>query len=429
VEGFLPYVEHLRGLLSGHGAAADDPALRLALDGEPGTFLRSQIPQAALRDHGAFFSGHALSTRLVDGFAESLSQSSVIADPACGAGDLLVAASQRLPVASNLPATLEAWSERLVGLDIHPSFVDAARLRLALAAVARGARLSPGSFAGESGLAGLSVGSFLERDAALERATHVILNPPFAARVAPPDCGWGSGLVNSAAIFLERVVRTAREGAKVAAVLPDVLRSGTRYARWRAVITSHLDVDKIDIVGRFADDVDVDVFLLFGTTIAQQPSMDGTVWEFRASAGRVIGDLFDVSVGPLVPHRDPVAGPWGRLVRPIDAPPWATVCTVASARRFSGRMIEGPFVTVRRTSRPGDGIRAVASVVSLRQPAVVENHLLVLQPKDGRLGSCTRLRDWLRTDKITELLDHRIRCRHLTVGSLRELPAWAVAED
>jgi hypothetical protein len=387
--------------------------------------LRQTVPLNVLRAEGAFFSGHALSRRLLDSIASTLNPDSVVADPACGAGDLLIAASDRLPIDRDVPATLELWGRHLIGRDIHQQFIEAASLRLALAAVARGAVRPPGSVIDAPSLVGLSAGSCLDASGAFGRATHFVMNPPFSAMEAPDDCLWGSGRVNSAAVFLEQVVRSARTGATIAAILPDVLRSGTRYARWRKLICGMLDVQRIEVVGRFAEEVDVDVFIMVGVVVARRLlHLEARQWVQAPGPGRTVGDLFEVSVGPLVPHREPNKGRWGRLVQPGDLPPWQTVRRVAKGRRFSGSTTDGPFVAVRRTSRPGDGIRAVAAAVDLDRPAVVENHLLVLRPRDGAVETCERLVQWLRRPETTRWLDERIRCRHLTVGAVRDLPVW-----
>ena len=79
-------------------------------------------------------------------------------------------------------------------------------------------------------------------------------------------------------------------------------------------------------------------------------------------------------------------------------------------------------MVVRRTSRPGDKYRAVGTVIRGHGLVAVENHLLVLRPKDRTVASCDRLLAVLKDAAANEFLDRRIRCRHLTVSALRDLP-------
>jgi hypothetical protein len=54
----------------------------------------------------------------------------------------------------------------------------------------------------------------------------------------------------------------------------------------------------------------------------------------------------------------------------------------------------------------------------------VENHLIVLRPKDGTIGACREVLGILKDERTTRWLNERIRCRHLTVAALDELPWW-----
>ncbi len=79
---------------------------------------------------------------------------------------------------------------------------------------------------------------FLSYPSGAQGANVVIMNPPFGYTSAPDGCYWARGRVNAAAIFVEKAIRDSREGTRIAAILPDVLRSGTRYQRWRNVIST-----------------------------------------------------------------------------------------------------------------------------------------------------------------------------------------------
>src|ERR1022692_1045587 len=102
--------------------------------------------------------------------------------------------------------------------------------------------------------------------------------------------------------------------------------------------------------------------------------------------------------------------------------PWKTVRKFDYKRRHKGSAYHPPFVAIRRTSRPGDLFRATATVVEGKQPVAVENHIIVCLPKDGTFKTCAALMAQLKSDKVNKHLDARIRCRHLTVGVVRQIP-------
>lgn len=425
MQEFAGYVQQLRALLK-RGSKRDSEQLDLALDGQPSAVLRQVVSLRALRHDGAFFSGIRLARRLVAAIRDTLDVDSVITDPTCGSGDLLLAASECFAVQRTLSATLKRWGRQLAGRDIHAQFVAATTTRLALAAVRRGAAVDCAPSSAARLINDVRLGSCLQDAAAFGRATHLVMNPPFTSTVAPTDYQWGTGMVNSAAIFMDHAIRHAAPGVTVASILPDVLRSGSRYARWRAMIESKVKLTRVEVLGQFAPDVDVDVFLLVGTTEARARRRSNTApWIASAAPREVVGDLCEVSVGPLVPFRDPEdEGQWCPVVAPKDLPRWETVRCISARRRFSGRVVDGPFVAVRRTSRPGDAARAIATIIALDRAAAVENHILVVRPRDGRLKTCQRILESLRRPETSTWLDQRIRCRHLTVGAVRELPIW-----
>src|SRR3546814_2304039 len=66
--------------------------------------------------------------------AVDMSAGASVLDPACGAGDLLIACARSLPILPSLEETLQAWGKRLYGRDIHPELVEVAQYRLALLA-------------------------------------------------------------------------------------------------------------------------------------------------------------------------------------------------------------------------------------------------------------------------------------------------------
>jgi hypothetical protein len=263
-----------------------------------------------------------------------------------------------------------------------------------------------------------------------EGATQIVLNPPYGKVRAPEGCSWATGKVSQAAIFAERCVSAAAPGTRLVAILPDVRRSGSFYARWRKRIEERTTIDSVQIVGAF-EGADVDVFILrlivgdvpIRSAAAKWYSPDG-------NGGGSVGDQFDVHVGAVVLHRHREIGPSRPFVMARDMPAWSTVDMVhGKRRRFNGRTFQPPFIVVRRTSAPREKRRAVGTLVLGTQPVAVENHLLVLLPKDGQAARCRQVLKVLGNRQTDRRLNGRIRCRHLTVSALRELPWWAEAHD
>ena len=143
---FEPYVEHLASLLDktvSHGASARRAEVASALDGQPGRQLRKLYSATKLRGTGTYFTGSKLANRLVLSLARRLPNASQIVDPACGAGDLLVACARYLPIQTSAGETMRDWGARLAGFDINSAFVEAARYRLALLAIERTQAAAP----------------------------------------------------------------------------------------------------------------------------------------------------------------------------------------------------------------------------------------------------------------------------------------------
>src|SRR5581483_4574739 len=145
-------------------------------------------------------------------------------------------------------------------------------------------------------------------------------------------------------------------------------------------------------------------------------------WWDSASAGVRVGDLFEINVGPVVPHRDPTEGPEYQYIHSKALPPFGRTCGSRERRRFKGTTYKPPFLAIRRTSGPRDKFRAVGTIVTGNEPMAVENHVLIATPRDHTIDSCSRLMDLLRKEFANDWLNQRIRCRHLTVSSLEEIP-------
>ena len=423
---YVGSIERLVGTALSSGIDDLHPQTTHALNGGPGEALRESIDLYTRKSTGAFFSGSNLSDELVGTFNEPISEDSRILDPACGSGDLLLACSRRLPVAPSLRETLEAWGQQLLGLDLYPEFIRASKARLILAAALRGRwSVSAGLAHTESWFPGIRVGDGLAIPADLAEATHVVLNPPFNLIQTPQETEWSSGQVSAAAVFMDRVLAKCERGTNIAAILPDVLRSGTRYGKWRDHISRQAAVRRASIWGIFDPWTDVDVFLLEGSVGCENLETTMAIWvspqEFKVTD--TLSSIAEISVGSLVPHRHRNRGQWHPYLHAQGLARWGQV-NVASLpkRRFNGTVFLPPFVAVRRTSRPGDSGRAVGTVILGDRPVAVENHLIVVRPNDASPEACQKILNRLRSYATDQWLDHRIRCRHLTVRAMQELP-------
>jgi hypothetical protein len=411
---FDPYVTILEGLTQAGSAEVSPDAYRRHLDGEAGRQLRSVASLQDLREVGAFFTGERLAADLL---AEVPEDARRYADPACGCGDLLLQASGRLPVLSSLEETLRSWAKRLIGRDLVPEFIRATQARLALAALSRGAR----PLGREINLAVLlpevKVGDGSKLT--VERGDALLLNPPYGQTVVEADCSWSTGRTNRAAVFLDALLDQSGPGVYIAALLPEVLRSGSRYGRFRDQLERRIEISKIASVGLFDDHADVDVFLLSGRTGSKGGK---AIWN-EAPEGDRVGDICTVRVGAVVANRDPRRGPWHFYLDARDAGGRVRV-SPNRKRRFRGSTFDPPFVVVGRTSRPeeSNGGRLRPTIVVAEGPVAVENHLIVLTPDDHTIRGCRRLVGSLNSPSAQSFLDRRLRCRHLTVGAVREVP-------
>jgi hypothetical protein len=342
-----------------------------------------------------------------------------VLDPACGLGDLLLAA------ADHIPAAWPAWRRvahlyaNFHGRDLIPVLVDGADARLALWATMTGAY-------SETVRSPVCVGDAFGDDLDWRRYGLVVLNPPYAVRKAPTDAKWATGNVTAAASFVLETLTRARSGARIAAILPDVLRSGSRYRKWRSELEKIAEVVDIDVYGQFDPWTDVDVFVAHLRRRDARSSSPLNSWYASRPAGtKCLADLATVSVGDVVPHRDVPSGGASPYLTVDALPAWATTIDTPLTIRHGGRLHSPPFVALRRTSAPTrveGSIRVRAAVYAGIEPVAVENHLIVIRPSDGGVASCMRILDGLRQPAVTRWLDERLRLRHLTVAALRELP-------
>jgi hypothetical protein len=248
---------------------------------------------------------------------------------------------------------------------------------------------------------------------------------------APKDCEWANGKIQIAGWFIERLLQTAPKGQHVVAILPDVLNSGTRYKKWRDLILTLASALTIEPAGRFDANTDVDVFILHA--VAGKDNEMPSEWPYNELCtngfSHRVSDYFDVHVGSVVPHRDPIVGTLYPYVHARTALPWQTLEHITEERQSIRTVFSPPFVVVHRTSSPSDKHRCVGTVINEKREVAVENHLIVLLPKDKALQSCKQLLNILESPATDTWLNQRIRCRHLTVSAVRDLPCRAISTD
>lgn len=400
----------------------DDATVISALNGQPSRKLQQLVPYEERKNCGAFFSGSFLAREASPLITTSnLTQEGVkIIDPACGAGDLLIELAKRMDVAETLDETLSSWSNIFYGTDLHREFVMATKARLTLTALHKGAKAN--------GFSGLT-NSFhnIKEGCGVSSLTQeldydcVIMNPPFNMVEAPKGCSWSSGKTNNAAVFFHDYIIRSKTGTRIVAILPEVLRSGTRYERWRKIIAQRIKINTIKSLGQFEPGVDVDVFLIDATIEASNATRVN--WNVPSvDCKTTIAKYFKISTGTVIDFRHKHEGEEVPYLISKDLPKWVTIETVTKTRRYSGRLINPPFVVVRRTSRPDDKERAVATIINTNTPVAVDNHLIVLEPRDGLLETCENLLALLKNESCTSWLNKRIRCRHLTISSISDLP-------
>lgn len=380
--------------------------------------LRELLTIEEMREAGSFFTGQELATRTVS-LLPAITSNSVVLDPTCGAGNLLIEASRKLGVESTLSATLKVWGEVLWGFDLHLHFIEATKLRIIVEALNQGVEQDCDLEEALDLLPNIVVKDALAvEQQELENVTHVLMNPPFTITPSPKVNYWKEGKVNAAGIVLDNYLRILPKGCRVSAILPDVLRSGSRYSEFRQFVSKSMKATA-DVWGRFNSKTDVDVFLLSGIT---GENSEEIAWHSAEHGTVSISDYFDVRTGPLVAYRDPEEGPEYPYFYPKICPQWGVVREAVETRRFTGKVLTPPFVVVKRTSSPSDKNRASATLINLREPVAIENHMIVVRPKDGRVSSCKKLMRILQNQKTNDFLNARIRLRHLTVGVIKDIP-------
>jgi hypothetical protein len=381
--------------------------------------LREYLTIDEMREAGSFFTGQSLASETVSAFSVPITFGSVVLDPTCGAGNLLIECSRKLGVETTLSATLKRWGKVLWGFDIYAHFIEASKLRLVVEALNRGVKQDCDLEDAIELLPQIRVQDAQKVDSkALQRVTHAIMNPPFTIGPSPKENYWKDGKVNSAGVMFDKYLRLLPRSCNISAILPEVLRSGSRYQPFREFVSSQMSA-VCSVWGRFNSKTDVDVFILSGSSIETSKLI---CWYKHQEESSRILDYFDVRTGPLVAYRDPEKGTEYPYFYPKNCPNWESLTKATEFRCYSGKAIMPPFIVVKRTSSPSDRFRASATLINLKEPVAIENHMIVIKPKNGKVSICKKLLLTLKSNETNEFLNERIRLRHLTVGVIKDIP-------
>lgn len=393
------------------------------LNGAPYQAFRQSIDLDDRRSAGTFFSSPLIAGKLAAMLRAKLAPDAVVLDPTCGMGDLLLAYAEHLPLAATLSETVALWGKRLAGMDLREDLVRMTKVRLVMLAKARG------EFDGlaeeiDDLFPMIVVGDALKQPERLAEADGFLFNPPFGQMTPVHGPVWAAGQINAAALFLDALLSARPDIRPISAVLPEVLRGGSRYARFRDHLLAHGLTGAFESQGRFDAWTDVDVFTTLLTV-----SKEGRIWPDEVGDASInVGTHFEIRVGTVVPHRHELTGPERPYLCAKTTPAWHPGFRAAGRRAFAGTVFQPPFVVIRRTSSPSDRSRAVGSLITGKAAVAVENHLIVASPLEGGIDACRRLLKVLKAPETSEHLNRVIRCRHLTTGSVAAIP-WRDPND
>ena len=401
---------------------AKRPTIETLLNGANAKAVSHFLDSAHRKHNGIFFTGEALANKVAQRIKPEIMAGKSIYDPACGSGDLLLACTQYLPIQTTLAKTLKQWSQVLLGTDLFEDFIRSAKSRLLLAAIYRsGFPYHRSQVNSPERFEQLQTRDFFAATSLLDRAECIVTNPPYGHIDLTDQVAWKKGKGQLAALFIDRIIQHTKNKTRVVAILPDVLRSGSGYKKWRRMVNQHASSLSVELCGRFDSEADVDVFILDFVVTKNNCDDSKDSFEQLAEASTTLQDYFSVAVGPVVPHRATHQGPWVRYADTRNTALWQASSPEKSIR-FKGTLFSPPFVVVRRTSSPNDKIRLNAAIIQGDKPVAVENHLIVIKPLDNNLRGCRQFLQFAQSNLANNWVNQRIRCRHLTVGTIRHLP-------
>ena len=392
------------------------------VNGLAGEELRRLVSLQTRRDFGAFFTDSLLAKKVLNKLDPTFDRNSIIYDPACGAGNLLISVTDYLQEL-NIDFDEE---KNLLGSDLHNEFIKAAKLRLKTNSLLKSSLHTPAIFSNVTKKKySIAKKNGLLQNSFYKKATHIIVNPPFNQIVPNEKLSWSNGKVSAAALFIDKIIQHSNPGVSIIAILPDVLRSGSRYEKWRAMVDKECIIENILLLGQFDKYADVDVYAV--RLRKRQEKSIGIIKLPETKHNNnitTLADLFEICVGPVVDNRDLKKGPSLPYLVSRGLQGWLLQKGIKLKRRHQGKNFTSPFVVVKRTSRMGDSQRAVATIINTPTPTFVDNHLIVLKPKSGTLKDCKKALQILKEKKTDEWLNSKIRCRHLTVKVVAEIPVY-----
>lgn len=423
IANYKKFVDFLKSELSSFYSAPEEEWRSKAtkcVNGLASLELRRLVNLETRRKYGTFFTDSVLARQVLNFLKPDFTKTSIVYDPACGAGNLLICVANYL---FDKKINLEG-NGLLLGTDIHEEFIEAAKTRLLMNELLLAQdNLTQFSNFYKSQFS-IQLANSLQPNEFYNKATHIVINPPFNLMLPDEKLSWSRGKVSAAALFLDKVIEHVNPGTSIYAILPDVLRSGTRYEKWRNIIAQKCNSGKAKLLGQFDKHTDVDVFAIKltkkkKTSFAIKPTVDTS-----KKPQRTIDDIFHVCVGRVVDYRDPHEGKRRGYVVSKGLKGWTENRRINLKRKHKGKAFESPFVVIKRTSRKGDAQRAVAAIINTPGPVYVDNHLIILKPKSGTLKDCYMALSNLKMTKTDFWLNDKIRCRHLTVKVVSKIPVW-----
>ena len=188
-------------------------------------------------------------------------------------------------------------------MDIYQEFVDVAKRRIVLKAISKGAtKRQDTDISVNNFFPGLKQGDVRKIKDETEFSATIFMNPPFNLFEPIKPCSWSSGKLSFAAYALDLIIERSKPGTQFIAILPDVLRSGSRYQRWRDQVGQKTEIHSLQPYGLFSSKVNVDVFIL-GGTVGRHDRGRFNWYKVNRPAGKSLGESCTIQVGAVVPHR------------------------------------------------------------------------------------------------------------------------------
>lgn len=387
------------------------------VDGFAADELRRLVKLEDRREDGTFFTHSDLGKRVLSLLKPNFTKESVVYDPACGASNLLISVADYVRNKNRI----KKFEANLFGTDIHKEFVEASRLRLQMNQLIYNDKISDAKKIESN----IIVADGLLSNKFYEKATHIVVNPSFNQIPSENKLAWAKGKVSAAALFIDKIIQHSKVGVSILAILPDVLRSGSRYEKWRNLVEQTCVIEKVKLLGQFDQYADVDVFALKLTKRKENIEIKSASKKWQSNnviPGKVLSDLFDVCVGPVVDNRDPHEGANRKYIVSRGLEGWCETNDVNLSRQHEGKSFISPFVVIKRTSRASDPHRAIATIINMPDPVYVDNHLIILKPKSGKVEVCLKALEILKDKRTDDWINTQIRCRHLTVKIVSKIP-------